>query len=331
MPLIRNSLVFLDTGFFKSHKTTDNVYRDFLLYSKDRKVRLCTSEMCLKEWHSQKVEQLESYFRTSQEKYSYLRRDSIVADEILSRYPGQYPDSEEIKKIAGEVIEQFVKEHEIQVYPATEEHIDRTFGAYFNGDPPYRGRKKKDDIPDSWVFEAAKDARFDQEHKSLQNRFCIGADKGLNEHLEQLGLRPINKSDLLDLLQREEQQLVGGGPEIQATSVKRKEPETVTPAAPSEDSLEIVLSTAISTELREIYIRVLGYTYWMSGPAKEDLIEMLEAKGFPRQLIEASVAILSQPSLKLITDTGNHILPTNKVVCEQAANLTMDEIVEVLR
>lgn len=155
MALIRNTLVFLETGFFKRYRTTDTGYRDFLRYSKEEKILLCTSSMCLREWRSQKVKMIANLIKSSQDNYTYTRRDNIIADEILSRYPGNYPDIEEIEKISIEVIKQFIEEHRIRIYDAKEDHIERTFEAYFNGSPPYRERKAKEDIPDSWVFEAA--------------------------------------------------------------------------------------------------------------------------------------------------------------------------------
>lgn len=327
MALIRNTLVFLDTGFFKHHKPMDNAYKDFLQYSKDEKIVLCTSYMCLKEWHSQKVEQIIGFIKSSQENYSQTRRSNIVADGILSKYPGHYPDIEEIKKDSVQIIEEFIEDHGIRIYHPKEDHFDRVFGAYFNGEAPYRDRKAKEDIPDSWIFEAAKDARFDNDNEKLENKFCIGTDKDFNEHLEGLGLKPIKKFDLIEQLRREEDELASG---TQETTKALADTVHVAEGVEIDSDLEGLLNSAINPESREIYIRILGYTHWLSGPSKQDLFSIIEERGFNRQLIEAVATMLSQDSLELIEDTGNHFLPKNHVVCKEAANLIMEEAIEIL-
>lgn len=327
MALIRNTLIFLDTGFFKHHKPTDNAYKDFLQYSKDEKIVLCTSHICLREWRSQIVGEMQSYVRSVQGLYAEKRRNSLLADALLHNYQLVYPDESEIESVSIQVIEKFVNDHKIRIYNPREDHIERTFDAYFNGDPPYLAAKAKKDIPDSWVFEAAKDARFDKENKEFQNKFSIGNDKQLNDHLEALGLKPITKSGLLERLQREEDEFALGEQEIAKTLTN-----VVTTPQGTElnNGLKSVLGSAINPEIYEIYVRLLGYTHWFSGPAKKDLFSVIESRGFNRQLIEASATILSQASLELIEDTGNHFLPKNKAVCEEAANLIMEEILEIL-
>jgi len=327
MALIGNTLVFLETNFFVSYKPISQEHRDFLKYSQDEKIALCTSYICLREWRHQVVGGLKGYRDRVQQLYSDKKRDNILANELLDKHSPYYLSDEEIEKASVDIIEKFLKDNKIRIYNPTEDHIERTFDAYFKGDPPYTKQIERQDIPDSWIFEAAKDARFDDENKKYGNKFSIGNDKGLNDHLEGLGLKPTTKHDLLEQLKREEDKLAAGIKETKERPVKT----LVVPTEVKIDSgLEGVLSSANTPEIREIYIRLLGYTHWLSGPAKQDLFSIIEGKGFSLQLIEASATILSQDSLELLEDTGNHLLPKNKDVCEEAASLIMEEILEIL-
>ena len=176
MPLIKNTIVFLDTGFFKNYKEEGKYDPDFLEYSRKEKIILLTSHLCLEEWRSQKVKWLEDYLDEWNEKYDRQIQNNPIANEILGPYPLRHPDPEEINEKSQKVVNEFVEDNKIIKYMPTERHIERTWTAYFRGLAPFKWRKNKNDIPDSWIFEAAKDIRFDEEYKDIQNRFCIGGD-----------------------------------------------------------------------------------------------------------------------------------------------------------
>ena len=55
MPLLGNTLLFLDTGFFKNYKPKDGAYSQLFKYSVEGSIILCTSELCLEEWRTQKA------------------------------------------------------------------------------------------------------------------------------------------------------------------------------------------------------------------------------------------------------------------------------------
>lgn len=331
-PLIRNTLVFLDTGFFKNYKATDRNHLDFLKYAKEEKLTFCTSHICLEEWRSQKTQNLRDFLNTATTNYNTHTRQNPISDEILSPYPLRHPSAEEIDEKSKVFIDTFVADNNIVRYMPTENHVTRTWEAYFSGFPPFSRRKNREDIPDSWVFEAARDMRFDEEYRGVTNRFCIGGDKNLNSNFESLGLKPITVTELLEILKQEEDASVAI-PTIEtvANPMSPNTPIADASAAISADSdLNQILETAISAEIREIYIRILGYVFWLSTPSKAELFSLIENRGLNRALIEAAGTILSQPNLQIIQDTGNHYLPVNKSICENAANLVMTEIIEIL-
>ncbi len=331
-PLIRNTLVFLDTGFFKNYKATDRNHLDFLKYAKEEKLMLCTSHICLEEWRSQKTQHLRDFLNTATTNYNMHTRQNPISDEILSPYPLRHPSTEEIDEKSKTFVDAFVADNNIVRYMPTENHVTRTWEAYFAGFPPFSRRKNREDIPDSWVFEAARDMRFDEEYRGVANRFCIGGDKNLNGNFEALGLKTITVTELLELFKQEED-ASAAVPAIEVAVSPTSQNILITDvgATISADSdLNQILETAISVEIREIYIRILGYVSWLSSPSKAELFSLIENRGFNRALIEAAGTILSQSDLQIIQDTGNHYLPVNKSVCEEAANLVMMEIIEIL-
>ena len=333
MRLIKNTIVFLDTGFLKNHKPIDKSYDDFFQYSKDEKITLCTSYICIEEWRTQKVSRINGYVQKTTDEFINLRRTEIIAKGILEPDAlKNIPDKTKIEQESKKLVEYFLEENKIAILLPTEGHINATWDAYFNGSPPFKQPKSRDDIPDAWVFESARDVLREEEFKELQNRFCICGDRNLDDALKSLGFKSITLLKLLELLQNEIQASTSTI-EQQATPVATNvlSRETTEGSEASKfDNLDNVLSTAMSPEIKEIYLRVLGFTHWLNYPSKENLIAAIATSGFESKLIGACAVLLSQEPLALIRDTGNHYLPMNKEVCKEAANRVMPEILKML-
>ncbi len=326
MALIHNTLVFLDTAFFKKYSDRDRYAPDFLKYCRDGKIALVTSHICLEEWRSQKVQHLNDYLASANSSYNSQTSSNPIADEILAPYRLRHPDQEEIDENSQRIVSRFVEANGIIRYMPTDQHIERTWRSYFRGFPPFKARKNAKDIPDSWIYEAAKDVRFHEDYEHIENKFSIGGDEFLNKHLKKLGLKPITVIELLELLKQEE---AGVNRPVEALATDRT--AVAVPVAVDEiTSLDEVLNGAMTDEMRQIYIRLLGYTHYLNNPGKEQLFTLIERRGFNPELIKAAAALLSQPSLELLQDTGNHILPTNRAICEEAGNLITAEIIEHL-
>ncbi|HEY1248599.1 MAG TPA: hypothetical protein VGE97_06410, partial [Nitrososphaera sp.] len=176
------------------------------------------------------------------------------------------------------------------------------------------------------------DALREEEFKNLQHRFCITGDGTLCDALKTLGFKATTPIDLLAMLQEEVQALTG--------YVGQQEPETATGVPTGETveqreshelgQLDKILATAINGDVKEIYLRLLGFSYWLDTPSKQDLVALIATRGFSDKLIEACAVLLSQKPLELIRDTGNHYLPRNREVCKEAANRVMPEILQML-
>lgn len=333
MPLINNTIVFLDTGFFKGHKPNEQSYHDLFQYSKDGKIILCTSHICMEEWRTQKVNHLSGFIGTTRNNLAHQIRENLISERLLDRVIYSYLlDTEIISSRSATIIDEFLSENKIKKYSPIGPHIEATWDAYFHGKKPFKRAKNREDIPDSWIFESARDALREEEYKNLQNRFCITGDSTLCDALKTLGFESVTLIDLLALLQKEVQALTGHmEQQIPPIAPDVLSSETVEKGEPPElGQLDKILSTAINADIKEIYLRLLGFSYWMNTPSKQELIASIATRGFNDKLIEACAVLLSQKPLELIRDTGNHYLPRNKEACKEAADRVMPEILQML-
>ena len=334
MQLINNTIVFLDTGFFKEYKPNSQDYHDLFQYSKDGKIILCTSHICLEEWRTQKVNHLDGAIGGIRGNLRNQIRENLISEELLDQSIYNYlPDIETIHSKSILIIERFLSEYNIKKYSPIENHIEATWDAYFHGKKPFKRPKNREDIPDSWILASACDALSEEEHKNLQNKFCITGDGTLCDALRTLGFESITLVDLLALLQKDAEALTENIElQVQPTVIVFTPSNvTVEKGEASElGPLDKILSTAINDDVKEIYLRLLGFSYWLNTPSKQELIELVATRGFNERLIEACAVLLSQKPLELIRDTGNHYLPMNKEVCKEAANRVMPEILQML-
>ncbi|MET0155215.1 MAG: hypothetical protein ABW189_03810, partial [Rickettsiales bacterium] len=216
-------------------------------------------------------------------------------------------------------------------YPPVEKHISFTWEAYFSGDHPFKEKKNRKDIPDAWIFAAAKDAIEDEGHKSIQNRFCICNDVTLRDALKGLDFDSIDGKDLLSKLQEEKNNAHKiKEPAIPLVESSVPEERSGILEVPKPDSLDYILSKAMNDDMRAVFIRLLGMTYWMSAPVKEDVISSIASLGFNLDLIKSYGVILSHEPFSLITDTGNHYIAKDKKICKEAGERIMPEIVKML-
>lgn len=331
MQLIGNTIAFLDTGFFKAYKPKNASYHDLFKFAEDKKIILCTSQLCLDEWRTQKVRDFSNNLNTIKSKLSTHRGENFISFHLFDQgFYGHLEDPELLLSKSNDIIDTFINANSIRRYRAVEKHIEATWDAYFQGKAPFKSIKNKSDIPDAWIMECARDALKEPEHVNLQNRFCITSDITLGNALKDLDFQLITIIDLLALLQKEAQSIV--------PVIERHNMQILTNIISSEPSnkegnlsqLDKILSTAISADIKDIYLRLLGFSQWMDSPLKEDLIAAIAARGFDSKLIEACAVLLSQKSLAFIRDTGNHYLPINKEVCQEAAERVMPEILQML-
>lgn len=152
LPLIRNTIIFLETGFFKNYKPGDSTYHALFQHAKDQEIILCASGLGLWEWRSQKVNQLEGVVNTIRNSLNKYFQESPIAETVLSREIYQYlPNWDSLYTDSKPYVDGFASGNKIKVYLPIERHINGTWEAYFRGDPPFKSPKNKDDIFDAFL------------------------------------------------------------------------------------------------------------------------------------------------------------------------------------
>lgn len=329
MPLIRNTFIFLDTRFFKDYKPSDSAYRKLLEFSRDEKICLCTSYICIEEWRTQKVSHLSKALQDMGQRLDDLQRTNFIASNILDQNINKkFPDNEQIVKQSKVGIEQFIIENKIHVYKPKEKHIWTTWHAYFNGHDPFKQVKNRKDIPDAWILECARDALSDELHKNADNKFCIGEDNALCDALNKLDFDTITVLELVERLEKEEAGVVPETEEVSAETLADTEKEAI--RVEDLSPLDALLSKAINAPSKEIYLRLLGFVVPLDTPTHDTLIDAVALKGFDRKLTKACAVILSDKSKPYIKDTGSHYIVGNKEICTSAADRLTSEIIDML-
>jgi hypothetical protein len=328
MRLIRNTLVFLDTGFFKDYKQKDSAYRKLMEYSRDNKIFLCTSYICLEEWRTQKVSHIYTTLQDLRGKLEGLQNNNFIARELLGPINKKFPDYEQIVKQSKKGTEIFIGENNIHKHMPREKHIWATWDAYFNGDPPFKQKKNRSDIPDAWIFECARDALADQRLGSADNKFCIGGDNALNDALGGLEFEIISVDDLLIKLENEEEGIVTEAEEAGTGTLISM--EVVASLDEILSPLDALLAKAISANAKEIYLRLLGFVVPLGTPTHDSLVDAVAFKGFDRKLTVSCAGVLSDESKPYIKDTGSHYIVGDREICEAAADRLTQEIIDML-
>lgn len=338
MSYLGNTLLFLDTGFFKSYKSKDPAYGALFKYSTDGSIILCTSHLCLEEWRTQKARHFADFLNTARNNLINQRGNNFFASELLSpEIFNDFTSEESIGTQTQTIVDEFIKKHNIRRFPPKLEHVERTWNSYFHGMPPFKEVKNAKDIPDAWIFEVAKDALGEPEYRNLSNKFCIAGDGAMRSALTDLGFSPITLAELIDALNKDGQG-VGSTENLIATSNKQPPIDSNLISKPSDENsnfndltpLDKILSTALNPAIREIYLRLLGYTVPLDAPTHQSLWDAVASKGFDLKLVQACAVMLSDTSKPYLKDTGNHYIVGDKEICNAAADRLTQEIIELL-
>jgi hypothetical protein len=211
----------------------------------------------------------------------------------------------------------FAEENCIEILPVGSDHGERAWRKYFNVavEPPFNPRvvdreKRRKDIPDSWIFEAATDL-LAQEGTILA--LCF--DENLSSALSSIGVVVFREpADVLNHLE-------AISPVVAETTIGESTP------APTETPLAASLSLALG-EFRDHEQKVLGFIAYFSTPAKEEVIELLASSGVEKNISRnvADRLVLAN----VIRDTGNHYVVTDRRLGELASVAVEEDIIELL-
>jgi hypothetical protein len=349
MGLLNNTVIFLDAGFFREIRTVSSLHTAFFQYAKDDKIKLCSCDVALEEYRTYRLDLHNKFVGRVTSDGRESANKNPFTDLVLSMHAmPQFPNETETEELSIRWLNDFIRENKIDNFEPTPEQLKRTMWAYFRGKPPFSYLKARKDIPDGWIYEVARDLKDNPSHAAHQNRFCMGSDRAFKDHLTALGLIPIETVELVERLKQEEATQAAETAGADTAPYAEDRPAFLRRAAPGEatveehnqlppavisagmTTLEQILATAFNQEQRQVYLRVMGYISWMDSPSKIELIRLVAGRGHSEEMVRAACAILSQPDLGLITDSGNHYLAKNDDILGQAAEVIMPEILEVL-
>lgn len=204
---------------------------------------------------------------------------------------------EELARNSKDIFDKIVAENKIEVLAISKAHTTNAWNRYFDCAPPFNPDQpretRRQDIPDSWILEAALDL------KGKQGRLCaLVADGKLRQALKDLGFEVYqNVESLIDAVEGANKTF---------------------PINPPAEAEPVSLHQLRSQAFEGVDVIVLGVNEVLRSPAKVDLFDKLARCGIDRAIAEheARTLVLSG----VLTDTGHHLIPTNVAQAVQAAN-----------
>lgn len=178
--------IFLDTSVLSHAPKRDNAAFGTitrLAVNKDAIVHL--SDVTFREFVSQE----EAHFKTSIEEIrkalKALQRRIPASESVLSQVESNLTATVVLEKrlntSAQTSLLNWLRVAGAEIYTPKSDHIDRVLTSYFQGTPPFKNKKSRDDFPDAFILAALQDLLA--VHKSLH---AIIADIGLRKAAEAL-------------------------------------------------------------------------------------------------------------------------------------------------
>lgn len=174
----------LDTNILRNDPYFKKSYMDtFLKLCKKGKIQLGLSEIVVNEYKSQqyeellnKTEELITRFETKKSKAKNMEEMSSLSN-ILKNLTGIKKDY--IKSIDMR-FEDFLDKSESEVHKISDGQASKVMSDYFGGFKPYKKRKSREDIPDSFIYNFYKEKVEMDEYK---NYYFISRDEKLRQSI----------------------------------------------------------------------------------------------------------------------------------------------------
>lgn len=296
---IRMFHVVIDTNFlFRAHFMHPD-FQKLLLRSKEGKIKIHIPHIVLEEQRTRILAEMQDKIRRAQKAFEDALRTGSYA-MFTKDLPKPHLDlwtEEDVDRRSRQVFAAFVEENKINVIKLTPEHGLRAWARYFEIAPPFNAKeldrvKRREDIPDAWILEAAMDV------KNGGGNLCALCDDGrLKEALQAEGFEIFKTAQ--ELADRVDTALavhsIGTAPHG----------KTVLPAQ------------LRGPAFAEVDIAILGFIETFDTPTKTTLFDQLEKAGVDRRIAEheAETLVLSG----VIRDSGNHFIPVDRGLSAQAA------------
>lgn len=290
------------------------------------------SEIVLGEYRGKMIDELRAKIDQTKTKIDQLHAEwqrNTIAKELDYPFPRDrdiFPKENEIKSKADLIIKKLLDSGVIKI-DMQDHHKDMVWENYFNWDPPFNTssiveradkmvrEKRRTHFPDAWILESAIDAKHNG-HKML----CLCKDSNLFAALEFHGHRAFGGSkDVLDVLFS-----------LEPTDTALTESDEEEIGVDDQSPLDSLLSKAPNNNVKNIYLRLLGFVVPLKTPTHDSLIDAVVSKGFDRKITAACGVILSDKSKPYINDTGSHYIVGNVKVCTAAADRLTQEIIDML-
>ncbi|MDZ5455790.1 PIN domain-containing protein [Azohydromonas lata] len=262
--------------------------------------------IALEERRTQLVDKYEEIVAQLRSKAGELsKRELPMILEGLPQPVLDLPSREEVYRNSAEALAKFMTDHKIEVLNFTFEHATNAWDRYFKVLPPFNPNelreKRRKDIPDAWILEAAREV------KKKPGRHCfLTKDKRAGETLRADGFEVWDDMERLDAA-------------IEAAM------SVVLLERPAPSKAPVPLDQLRSKAFDNVDRILLGVIDTWDAPDKETLFTRLEALGIRREIAEHEAKTLELSGH--LADTGSHLIATDRDTAREAAN---DPIVQAL-
>ena len=298
-----------------------------MAYSKTDVLRLFVSQIAWEERRTQLLETACSQVLTLRRDFEKLQRgrsDNFILQGLSSPVMNLW-DKTELEARSYEAMAEFAKDNHITIVPIGADHADRAWRRYFETSLPFNPdvadrEKRRKDIPDSWILEAAIDVK--REHSSL---IALCDDKRFADALMKvLGITVFNTAqDALDHID-------GTAQSTRVNHLVKTHDTAYVPPNEEQTQANDALAAALAaaeSQFRTVGTKIIGLVSHLETPTKDQLCSILERSGIPAAVTKS---VAEQLALgKTIVDTGHHYIPGDKEAGAQAKSAVEAEIIRL--
>lgn len=290
--------LIIDTSMLRRLPFQSREFEELLLQSQMGKLKIYIPHIALEEERTAQVAKHLEAVEKMKVSFEKLRRGMQgMLVEGLAEPHLELWDAEEVERNSKATFGQFVAVNKIEVIEISMEHAAKAWDRYFNVHPPFNPKEEREarrkDIPDSWILEAG------IEVKPRKGSHCaLVGDNKLANAFEIEGFKVYRDvQNLLDDIERS------------TAVIPIRQPVIEEQAVP--------LDQLRSSDFKDVDVIVLGLIDALGTPSKEELFSALVKAGIQPDIAEheARTLVLSGR----VTDTGTHLIPTNRALAQQAA------------
>jgi predicted nucleic acid-binding protein len=314
---LRHLLIDTSSLFKAGDDFGNGDFRKLLNFSKAGELKIYIPYIVWEERRTQLVATAHMKLRKLDEAFKSIdgQRTSNFMFDGLSQPVLSIFNASEVESNSKAVMAAFATEHKIEIVPLAPDHADRAWQRYFDVGLPFNPDQKREDrrkdIPDSWIFETAKDLK--NKHPEL---LALCDDGKLKTAFESIEIRIFKEAQqVVDELEELDVQV-----QVAQLPIAKQAPETV-------GSLDAALSDA-QRQFKEFDAKILGYIAYLESTSKAQLFGLLSQSGISIDVAENVCDRLTMSGL--VTDTGNNYLSKKSAASELAAASIEPEIIRLL-